>query len=405
MTGGEKINNTDRYSVLLNEWHSIKNGNLILDDFSPGSEKKVWWVCEKKHEWQTSVANRVKGARCPYCFNRKVLSGYNDLQTTNPGLAKEWNAERNEGLTPSQVMQGTKKQVWWKCAEGHEWQAAIVDRNQGNGCPYCANKKVKTGYNDLKTTDPDLALEWHPACNGNLLPTMVTRGSHNKVWWQCAKGHEWQAVIKSRASGIGCPYCSNKRVLPGYNDLTTTNPSIASQWHPTKNGKLRPDMVTAGCNQKVWWQCAKGHEWATTVSSRAQGTGCPSCARKRVEAGENDFCTVEPGLVAEWHPTKNGELKPDAVTIGSNRKVWWMCRKGHEWQASAKDRAKGQGCPFCSNKQVKKAIMICKAGIRNLYQNGIRKGMMAFTRIRWYMDPIRLCGGSVKKVMYGVRQL
>ncbi|MGD0170140.1 MAG: zinc-ribbon domain-containing protein, partial [Smithella sp.] len=44
------------------------------------------------------------------------------------------------------------------------------------------------------------------------------------------------------------------------------------------------------------------------------------------------FCN--PVLAREWHPTKNGSLTPSDVSVGSNRKVWWLCSKGHAWPAT-----------------------------------------------------------------------
>ena len=64
----------------------------------------------------------------------QVLKGYNDLLTTNPELAKEWNYEKNENLDPSTVKATSEKKVWWKCEKGHEWKTSINCRNQGNGC-------------------------------------------------------------------------------------------------------------------------------------------------------------------------------------------------------------------------------------------------------------------------------
>jgi len=43
--------------------------------------------------------------------------------------------------------------------------------------------------------------------------------------------------------------------------------------------------------------------------------------------------TEYPEIVSEWHPTKNGELKPDEVTHGSHKKVWWLCPKGHPYDS------------------------------------------------------------------------
>ena len=92
--------NSERFGALFSEWHPDKNGDLELEMLSRGSEKKVWWVCERNHAWQASIANRVKGSGCPYCANRRVLPGYNDLWTTNPELAMEWHSEKNEDLDP-----------------------------------------------------------------------------------------------------------------------------------------------------------------------------------------------------------------------------------------------------------------------------------------------------------------
>ena len=54
-------------------------------------------------------------------------------------------------------------------------------------------------------------------------------------------------------------------------------------------------------------------------------------------------------LMAEWNWEKNNELKldPKTLTIGNNKKAWWKCSKGHEWQTSVVNRNKGSGCPYC----------------------------------------------------------
>ena len=92
--------------------------------------------------------------------------------------------------------------------------------------------------------------DWHKNENLGFIPSQITMGSDKKVWWKCNKGHEWQAIIKSRNKGNGCPYCAGKKVLKGYNDLDTLNPKLASEWHHTKNGELTPKDVTVGSNKK-----------------------------------------------------------------------------------------------------------------------------------------------------------
>lgn len=52
-------------------------------------------------------------------------------------------------------------------------------------------------------------------------------------------------------------------------------------------------------------------------------------------------------LQKEWNNNKNGLMHPDMFSANSNKKVWWRCEKGHEWQARISNRTAGTGCPYC----------------------------------------------------------
>ncbi len=127
-----------------------------------------------------------------------------------------------------------------------------------------------------------LLVEWDREKNGRLSPETVSRGSNKKVWWRCAKGHSWETAICSRTrSGTGCPICAGKQILPEVNDLASAFPHIAAEWHPEKNGSLRPDRVAPYSERRVWWLCGEGHEYETVINYRtASGSGCPVCARR-----------------------------------------------------------------------------------------------------------------------------
>ena len=270
-----------------------------------------------------------------------------------PYLLTEWNWTKNNNmeLDPCKLLPSSNKKVWWLCSNGHEWQARISDRTRDHtGCPYCSNKKILVGFNDLETTNPKLAKEWHPIKNGKLTPHDVSKGSNKKAWWLCSNGHEWQAVISSRNNGRGCPFCCNNKILKGFNDLKTTHPILIKQWNYKKNGTLLPNNILPGSSKKVWWKCEKGHEWSTTIYHRAiRKQGCPYCSGRFAIPGETDLATLNPKLAKEWHPTKNGTLTPNQVTIRSGKKVWWLCSNGHEWQATPHDRdADDTKCPICS---------------------------------------------------------
>ena len=150
----------------------------------------------------------------------------------------------------------------------------------------------------MNTINPDLAAQWHPTKNGDLAPTDVAGTSNKKVWWLCPKGHEWEANINSRSQGRGCPYCSGKWVLAGFNDLATINPKLSEEWNYTKNGSLQPTMVTKGSNRKVWWICPHGHEWEAVIGDRSSGRGCPVCGKEsaREKLGRKILC-VDTGQV------------------------------------------------------------------------------------------------------------
>ena len=209
---------------LLKEWNWEKNTDVSPDQLVCGSKRKVWWCCDKGHEWEAVISSRNGGKGCPYCAGRYVIKGENDLRTVNPVLANEWNYERNNGLSPVDILPNSNKEVWWKCSQGHEWQALIANRSRGKGCPYCSGRYAIKGKNDLQTVNPALANEWNYEINDGLTPVDVMPNSPKKAWWQCSKGHEWQASIANRNKGNGCPYCAGQEVLRGYNDLQQVNP-------------------------------------------------------------------------------------------------------------------------------------------------------------------------------------
>lgn len=121
----------------------------------------------------------------------RLIAGVNDLETWckangREDLLDEWDYGKNGDLKPNQVLNCSGKQVWWKCSKGHKWLTKISNRHNGSNCPYCNNRNVLRGYNDLSTTNPDLAKEWDYNKN-TILPTEVSKGSKIKIWWICSK--------------------------------------------------------------------------------------------------------------------------------------------------------------------------------------------------------------------------
>jgi len=192
---------------------------------------------------------------------------------------------------------------------------------------------------------PHIADQWHPEKNNPLTPEMFSPGTPHKVWWKCQEGHEWKQRINHRANGVGCPFCAGQKA-DLENNLAVKRPDIAEQWHPVDNGSLTPLMFTPYSNRRVWWICSKGHKWQASIHNRSKGTACPYCAGQKVSA-ENNLAARAPEIAQQWHHTRNGSLAPNKVTHKSNRRVWWQCAEGHEWQASPNTRSRGNGCPHC----------------------------------------------------------
>jgi hypothetical protein len=332
---------------LVQEWHPTKNLPLSPKDVFPFAHLKAWWLCKHGHEWKANVSDRGRGNNCPYCSG-KVVCKDNCLLTVNSILAKEWHPTKNGVLTPEKVTGSSSEEVWWQCAMGHEWMARVADRNAGNGCPYCSGRKASR-ENCLLTINPKLAKEWNFVKNRRLTPRNVTPYAHLKAWWRCKRDHEWRETVANRSHGNNCPFCSGKRACKD-NCLFIINPALAREWHPKKNKNLSPKNVTPHSNKKVWWRCKKGHEWEAVINSRSAGRGCPYCSGRKASK-ENCLLTINPKLAKEWHPTKNKPLTPRKVVLHSHNKVWWLCRKGHEWQATIDKRSMGRGCPYCGHRK------------------------------------------------------
>jgi very-short-patch-repair endonuclease len=483
------IANTDK---LIKIWDSQKNIDLDPKKISIYNKKnKFWWICQYNHSFQSTAITRFNSKNCPVCVNQKVIKGLNDLKTTNPELAKEWNYNKNLEIDINQITKGSNKKVWWICEKGHESKASISSRSNGSNCPYCSNKYVLQGFNDLKTKNPIIAKEWNYEKNLSININYFGEGSSKKVWWICEKGHEWKTTIVSRKNGSGCPECSagikvslpekivyfylkkafpdtlnnvkndklsflNSKEIDIYipslkvaieydgrqhiikrdieknnlliengiflirireseaeklndnrikifnlksrkqeeliiiikellkflmlkfslkidliidlkNDLIhiydlTKNITakenfyskksyLIKEWDYEKNGKIKPEFVSVKSPRTYWWLCEKGHSYQSKVYARTNGHNCPFCSGRKTITGLNDLSTVNNILSKEWNFDKNKGIDPKLLKAYSNVKVWWLCEKGHEWEATINNRAKGKNCPYCSGRK------------------------------------------------------
>jgi hypothetical protein len=276
-----KMSLAETHPEVAKQWHPTKNGELTPYDVRKGSNKYAWWKCPKgsDHEFK-SIINSKTIESCPMCKGFKVVKS-NCLATTSPEIAKQWHPMKNKNLSPKKVTKFSNKRVWWKCPNGddHEWITSIANRSLGNGCPICSSH-VLARSNSLGNLNPILSKEWHPTKNIKLTPFDVQPFSNKRVWWKCSKGsdHEWITSVNNRSKGKGCPVCEGLKIVNS-NCLNTTNPEIAKQWHPRKNGKLTPFDVNKFSHKLIWWKCKvnKNHIWKASIKNRNNGTNCPYC--------------------------------------------------------------------------------------------------------------------------------
>jgi very-short-patch-repair endonuclease len=235
---------------------------------------------------------------------------------------------------------------------------AALKRKHGSDIKYISETHLK------------IAKEWHPTLNGTSKPTQFTKDSGFTVYWLCPNTceqgcpHVYRAVICNRTRGSECPYCSEPRKKVCIHDsIVTTHADIAKEWHPTKNGELKPDDVSHGSKKNIWWLCSETcvegciHEYQATPNNRCgvnKKHNCPFCCNQQI-CFHSSIQYTHPAIAKEWHPTRNGDKTPSQFSKGNaSPNIWWICNEKHEYEALIKNRVNGSGCPTCKHKTERK---------------------------------------------------
>ncbi len=430
------------YPEVAIRWNYSKNHGLTPSDVTYASTKNVWWTCEQGHEYEQKIKKKtLRGSGCPICSGHRTVVGVNDFGTVYPEIAKEWHPTKNGDKTPAMFSPKNGYKAWWKCKYGHEWQTSIHDRSSGTGCPLCKTRfstsyaeqaiyfyvrklypDAISRYKDLFNNQMELdvyipskkvAIEydganWHNSntsherekfkyetCQANEIFLIRVKEHTKEAWHDVAnttyylKSHdrnELQRIIQDildkldSESNLWSRKNSNKlhskivvdfnkdnneilsylRQVP--NSLVELRPDLVDEWHPTKNGDLKPEYFGINSNEKVWWKCKVcQHDWKTTIIHRAgkRNSGCPECAKaisgktftKVMIQSRGSLFDHNPEICKEWDYEKN-TMTPDKVMVNTNKKYWWKCKEcGYSWESSPNNRcSKGVGCPHCSGR-------------------------------------------------------
>lgn len=219
---------------------------------------------------------------CGHKFYNNILS----LSESNPELIQYFDEIKN-GFSPSNILNNSTKKIWCKCKFGHSYQNTVYQfSKQKSGCPICSNRIVLSGFNDLQTKYKELANEFDVNKN-KITPNQIVGGGKKKWWWKCKHGHSWYGNIENRTRGDGCPICSNKKVLKGFNDVATTHPEVLDEWIDNQD----PSTMTFGSPRKIKWKCKKcGNIWNARLVKRTRDKrGCPKCHFSQLESLVSKF--------------------------------------------------------------------------------------------------------------------
>ena len=236
---GRDVNHTNSLARLrpdvAKEWHPALNGKKTPHDFTVGSHEKIWWLCfECKSNYDMTIKNRtLNKSKCSFCGKKKA-NHTNSLAVLNPDLASQWHPTKNGGLSPENVTHKSGKPVWWfdeRC--GHEWEKTVRENGVDKGCPYCAtsNARLLIGFNDMWTTNPELASQLLNPEDGY----KYMQGSSEKVDWKCqdcGNVNKNKIIYDVARNGISCISCSDGRSYPEkfmYNLLLDLNVSFKTE--------------------------------------------------------------------------------------------------------------------------------------------------------------------------------
>lgn len=150
--------------------------------------------------YKKSIQHQKANSSCPYCSGKKVLKGFNDVNTTHPEIAMKITNDIDKYIHTAY----SSKIIEFNCENGHTYMAPIARVTKGSGCTYCTGKGTLRGFNDMFTTNPELAHQLN-----DINDSYKYRVSSNKkLKWMCSFGHTWYASPNAMCRNNKCPTCS-----------------------------------------------------------------------------------------------------------------------------------------------------------------------------------------------------
>ncbi len=413
-----KINNR---LDLLQEWDPTNK--ISPNQISFGSHKSVNWICKKGHIYAKDIHSRCQGTGCSTCSGIK-FTHKGKLFEEYPFLIHELDLNKNDYASVKNLTCGSSKEIIWICKHGHSYPMSAARKIFSKGCPFCSNKRLLIGVNDLETWCIEngrtfIIDDWDYSKN-TIQPKEIMFGSNKKVYFKChICGHEWKTPLNSRTKQhTDCKKCTRRvsssfpeqciyyyfssffsdavngdtSILNG-RELDIWIPSInfaieydGKKWHNDPTKDMHKDNLCKELGIVLYRIREKGIEpldsdnsitfeynygdWISLgniIQIILSDAGIKSSEiniprdeyiikeRYYKHSLANSFAALYPDIAREWHPSKNRSITPDIITPETHDQYYWLCPNGHTYKASPKNRVRmNSNCPYCSNKKILK---------------------------------------------------
>lgn len=343
------------YPVLAQDYDEEKNGNKASEVVV--SYRNVYFKCKNGHSFVRPIIRHVElNGQCPICSGTVLKKGSNDLATIYPAVILFWDYEKNE-KRPDQVLATLDNSYHFVCSNGHHFKCTLRELVENDfHCPVCEGKRVDPEKTSLQALNPELASEF--SVNNKSTASQIAFDTSRKVLWTCpACGEDYLYPVNERKIGDNsCPYCNHTKLKSGVNDLTITNPQLASEFSPRNDKKA--NEVGEWQKYEVFWICPTcKQEFRREVRKMTAGVDeCPICTGRVAIEGYNSLADEHPEIVSLW--SINNDKKPTEVTSTSSYSALWCCPTcGEEYRGQVRDMVSGAvDCPICSGKKARAGL-------------------------------------------------
>jgi hypothetical protein len=328
--------------LTIEEMQSLADneGGKCLSKTYVNSKTKLKWECVEGHLWEAMPNDIKQGHWCPVCASKRKGS----TQRLSIEHMKQLAAHHN-GKCLSNEYINSKTNLRWECAKGHQWESAPGNIRQGNWCPVCAGNIRCTIEEVQKIAESK---------GGKCLSNEYIN-DNTKLKWECAQGHQWNAVPNSIKQGRWCPHCGIENRSKARRLTIEEMQDLAEKRGGKCLSKSYFNSVT-----KIKWECSEGHQWDARPADVKQGYWCPYCSGTARLTIEDMFKLAE---------ERGGKCFSSKYT-NNRTKLLWECFHGHQWEAAPDKVKQGRWCPECSTGLGER---ICRAFFEQLYDNKFPK--------------------------------